>query len=50
MPTSNEKAERLEKMINIATQALRDDDEEAALLAIEEALKAAEALPKKPTD
>lgn len=41
-------AERIAQLIDVATTAIRNDgDEEAALLALQEAVKTAERLPQK---
>jgi hypothetical protein len=49
-PSVIEQADRLERLLDLALSYLRDDgDEEAALLALQEATKAAEALPKRTT-
>lgn len=47
MTKRDEAVERLEKLLDVSLKALREDgDEEAALLALQEALKTATGLPK----
>lgn len=43
----DEIAERLLQLLDVGLAAVRDDDEDAALLALQEAMKTAERLPKK---
>lgn len=44
---SNDAADRLEKLLDVAIAALRSDDEDSTLMALDEALKTAESLPRK---
>ena len=46
MSDADKVADRLERLLDVALSSLRDDnDEEAALLALQEALKTAQSLP-----
>lgn len=44
---SHIEADRLEKLLDAALDALRDEDDDVALMALDEALKEANRLPKK---
>lgn len=49
MPTSTDKeADRLMKLLDVGLDALRQGDGDGTLMALEEALKTAKAMPQKP--